>query len=137
MVSSIDDIYNSNNKKLYYGLTEMERNTDKFVVMGISKNNKFDPREIKNLFAKHGIHMFGEQTYSSFIENGKKGKFVFNIRRDVKDQEYPEKMKKIQDILFKKQGITFNVDNRKINYNKKRRHDITPYVPIKKEDQII
>ena len=128
---------NSNNKKLYYGLTEMERNTDKFIVMGISKNNKFDPREIKNLFAKNGIHMFGEQTYSSYIENGKKGKFVFNIRRDVKDQEYPEKMKKIQDILFKKQGITFNIDNRKMNYNKKRRNDISPYIPTKKEDPII
>ena len=137
IISSIDDIYNSNNKKLYYGLTEMERNTDKFIVMGISKNNKFDPREIKNLFAKNGIHMFGEQTYSSFIENGKKGKFVFNIRRDVKDQEYPEKMKKIQDILFKKQGITFNIDNRKMNYNKKRRNDISPYIPTKKEDPII
>ncbi len=46
-------------------------------------------------------------------------------------------MKKIQDILFKKQGITFNIDNRKMNYNKKRRNDISPYIPTKKEDPII
>ena len=136
LISSIDDIYNINNKKLYYGLTEMERNTDKYIVLGISKNNKFDSREIKKLFAKNGIHMFGEQTYTSYIENGKKGKFVFSIRRDVKDKDHDEKMKKIQDILFKKQGITFNIDNRKMNYKKIRRHDITPTNPKKKEEQV-
>ena len=110
----------------------MERNTEKFIVLGISKNNKFDVREIKNLFAKNGIHMFGEQTYTSYIENGKKGKFVFNIRKDIKDKNYDEKMKRIQDILYKKQGIVFNIDNRKINYNKRIRTDITPtLVPYK------
>ena len=132
-INSIDDIYNSKNKKLYYGLTEMERNTEKFIVLGISKNNKFDVREIKNLFAKNGIHMFGEQTYTSYIENGKKGKFVFNIRKDIKDKNYDEKMKRIQDILYKKQGIVFNIDNRKMNYNKKKRKDISPTIPNKKE----
>ena len=135
IISSIDNIYNSKNKKLYYGLTEMERNTDKYIVLGISKNSKFDAREIKKIFAKSGIHMFGEQTYTSYIENGQKGKFVFNIRRDVKDLDHNEKMKKIQDVLFKKQGITINLDNRKMNYNKKKRNDITPTIPNKRDDE--
>ena len=136
-ISSIDDIYNSKNRKLYYGLTEMERNTDKFIVLGISKNNKFDAREVKNIFSKNGIHMFGEQTYDSYIENGKKGKFVFNIRKDLKDQNHKEKMKKIQDILYKKQGIVFNIDNRRLNFNKKRRKDISPIILGKKNEDII
>ena len=130
ILSSLDDIYNSKNKKLYQGLTEMERNIDKFIILGIDKNNKFDEFEIKNLFAKNGLHMFGEQTYGSYIENGKKGKFVFNIRKDLKDRNYNEKMKKIQNILYKKQGIKFNIDNRRMNYNKKRRKDISP-IPFK------
>ena len=130
ILSSLDDIYNSKNKKLYQGLTEMERNVDKFIILGIDKNNKFDEFEIKNLFAKNGLHMFGEQTYGSYIENGKKGKFVFNIRKDLKDRNYNKKMKKIQNILYKRQGIKFNIDNRRMNYNKKRRKDISP-IPFK------
>ena len=110
----------------------MERNTDKYVVLDISKNDKFDSLEIKNLFSKNGIHMFGEQTFNSYIENGKKGKFVFNIRKDLKDKDYNAKLKKVQNILMKKQGIVFNLDNRKINYNKKIRNDITPtFVPFR------
>ena len=135
-ISSIDDIYNSHNKKLYNGLTEMERNTDKYFVLGISKNNKFDAVEVKNLFAKNGIHMFGEQIYDTYIENGQKGKFSFNIRKDLTDDSYNEKMKKIQDILFKKQGIIFNINNRKMNFNKKRRKDILPTIPKNKDDNI-
>ena len=125
-IKSLDDEYNAKNKRLYYGITEMERNTDKYVVYDISKNDKFDSMEIKNLFSKNGIHMFGEQTFSSYIENGKKGKFVFNIRKDLKDRDYNAKLKKVQNILMKKQGIVFNIDNRKINYNKKIRNDIKP-----------
>lgn len=125
-IKSIDDEYNARNRRLYYGLTELERNTDKYVVLDISKNDKFDSMEIKNLFSKNGIHMFGEQTFSSYIENGKKGKFVFNIRKDLKDKDYNAKFKKVQNILMKKQGIVFNLDNRRINYNKKVRTDITP-----------
>jgi len=131
-IKSLDDEYNARNKRLYYGLSEMERNTDKYVVLDITKNDKFDSREIKKLFVKNGIHMFGEQTFSSYIENGKKGKFVFNIRKDLKDKDYNEKLKKVQNILMKKQGIVFNIDNRKINYNKRIRTDITPtLVPYK------
>ena len=131
-LKSLDDEYNAKNRRLYYGLTEMERNTDKFVVLDISKNDKFDSLEIKNLFSKNGIHMFGEQTFNSYIENGKKGKFVFNIRKDLKDKDYNAKLKKVQNILMKKQGIVFNLDNRKINYNKKIRNDITPtFVPFR------
>ena len=125
-IKSLDDEYNAKNKRLYYGVTEMERNTDKYVVLYISKNDKFDSMEIKNLFSKNGIHMFGEQTFNSYIENGKKGKFVFNIRKDLKDRDYNAKLKKVQNILMKKQGIVFNIDNRKINYNKKIRNDIKP-----------
>ena len=125
-MKSIDDEYNAKNKRLYYGITEMERDTDKFVILGIAKNDKFDSLEIKNLFSKNGIHMFGEQTFNSYIENGKKGKFVFNIRKDLKDKNYNEKFKKIQNILMKKQGIVFNIDNRRKNYNKKIRTDISP-----------
>ena len=131
-LKSLDDEYNAKNRRLYYGLTEMERNTDKYVVLDISKNDKFDSLEIKNLFSKNGIHMFGEQTFNSYIENGKKGKFVFNIRKDLKDKDYNAKLKKVQNILMKKQGIVFNLDNRKINYNKKIRNDITPtFVPFR------
>ena len=134
-ISSIDDMYNTMNKKLYHGLTEKERNSDKYIVLGITNNLKFDPIEVKNLFAKNGIHMFGEQTYSSYIENGKKGKFIFNIRKDLKDPNYNEKLEKIKNILSKKQGIEFNIDNRKIMYNKKRRKDITPIKIHKKEEE--
>ena len=70
--------------------------------------------------------MFGALTFSSYIENGKKGKFVFNIRKDLKDKDFNNKLKKVQNILMKKQGIIFNIDNRKLNYNKKIRTDITP-----------
>ena len=134
-ISSFDDMYNSINKKLYKGLTEKERNSDKYIVLGITNNLKFDPVEVKNLFAKNGIHMFGEQTYGSYIENGKKGKFIFNIRKDLKDKNYNEKLEKIKNILSKKQGIEFNIDNRKITYNKKRRKDITPINIQKKEEE--
>ena len=112
----------------------MERNTDKYIVLGIDKNHKFDAIEIKNLFAKNGIHMFGEQTYTSYIENGKKGKFIFNIRKDLNDQNFNEKFEKIKNIISKKQGIEFNIDNRKITYNKKRRKDIVPTDVQKKEE---
>ena len=134
-ISSIDDIYNSRNKKLYNGLTEKERNSDKYIVLGISNNLKFDPKEVKNIFAKNGIHMFGEQTYTSYIENGKKGKFIFNIRKDLNDKNYNEKLDKIKNILLKKQGIEFNIDNRRVIYNKKRRKDITPINIPKKEEE--
>ena len=131
-MKSIDDEYNAKIRRLYYGITEMERNTDKYVVLDISRNDKFDSLEIKNLFSKNGIHMFGEQTFNSYIENGKKGKFVFNIRKDLKDKDYNTKLKKVQNILMKKQGIVFNIDNRKINYNKKIRNDIVPtFVPFR------
>ena len=50
----------------------MGRNTDKYVELDISKNEKFDSMEIKNLFSKNGIHMFGEQTFNSYIENNRK-----------------------------------------------------------------
>ncbi len=126
IIKSLDNEYNARNKRLYNGLSEMERNTDKFVVLDISKNDKFDPREIKNLFGKNGIHMFGEQTFNSYIENGKKGKFVFNIRKDVNDKDYNTKLKKIQSYLMKKQGIVFDIDNRKANYKKKVSKDIRP-----------
>ena len=125
-LKSIDDLYNAKNKRLYAGITEMERNTDKYVVLDISKNEKFDEGEIKKLFSRNGIHMFGEQVFSSYIENGKKGKFVFNIRKDLNDKDYNDKLKKIQNILMKKQGIVMNLDDRKVNYNKKRRKDIRP-----------
>ena len=133
-ISSIDEMFNSQNKKLYNGLTEKERNSDKYIVLGISNNLKFDPKEVKNLFAKNGIHMFGEQTYTSYIENGKKGKFIFNIRKDLNDQNFNEKFEKIKNIISKKQGIEFNIDNRKITYNKKRRKDIVPTDVQKKEE---
>ena len=128
IMKSLDNEFNARNKRLYNGLSEMERNTDKFVVLDISKNDKFDPREIKNLFGKNGIHMFGEHTFNSYIENGKKGKFVFNIRKDVNDKDYNTKIKKIQNYLMKKQGIVFNVDNRKANYKIKLGKDIGPTV---------
>ena len=134
-ISSIDDVTNSKNKKLYNGVSEKERNTEKFIVLGIANNNKFDAREIKNLFANNGIHMFGDQTYNSYIENGKKGKFVFSIRKDLNDKNYNQKMEKIQNILLKKQGITFNIDNRKMNYNKKVRKDISPIILSKNKDE--
>ena len=79
--------------------------------------------------------MFGEQTYTSYIENGKKGKFIFNIRKDLNDKNYNEKLDKIKNILLKKQGIEFNIDNRKVIYNKKRRKDITPINIPKKEEE--
>ena len=126
VMKSLDSEYNARNKRLYNGLTEMERSTDKIVVLDISRNDKFDPGEIKNLFGKNGIHMFGQQTFNSYIENGKKGKFVFNIRKDVNDKDYNTKLKRIQNYLMKKQGIEFNVDNRKKNYNKKVVNDIGP-----------
>ena len=126
IMKSLDSEYNARNKRLYNGLTEMERDTDKIVVLDISRNDKFDPGEIKNLFSKNGIHMFGQQTFNSYIENGKKGKFVFNIRKDVNDKDYNSKLKRIQNYLMRKQGIVFNVDNRKANYNKKVGNDIGP-----------
>ena len=131
-IKSLDDEYNAKNRRLYNGLSEMERNTDKYIVLGISKNDKFDSREIKKIFLKNGIHMFGEQTFSSYIENGKKGKFVFNIRKDLKDKDYNEKFKKVQNYLMKKQGIVFDIDNRRINYNKKKT-DIAPTFTLNKE----
>ena len=134
-IGSIDNIYNSQIKKLYNGLTEMERNTDKFIVLGISNNNKFDAKEVKNLFAKNGIHMFGDQTFTSYIENGQKGKFIFNIRKDLTDKNYQEKLNNIKNILLKKQGIEFKIDNRKIIYNKKKRKDISPVNIRKKEEE--
>ena len=134
-ISSIDDVTNSKNKKLYNGVSEKERNTEKFIVLGIANNNKFDAREVKNLFANNGIHMFGDQTYNSYIENGKKGKFVFSIRKDLNDKNYNQKMEKIQNILLKKQGITFNIDNRKMNYNKKVRKDISPIILSKNKEE--
>ena len=125
-IKSIDDLYNAKNKRLYTELSDLDRNTDKYVILDISNNDKFDSLEIKNLFAKNGIHMFGDLTFNSYIENGKKGKFVFNIRKDLKDKDFNNKFKKVQNILMKKQGIVFNIDKRKINYNKKIRNDITP-----------
>ena len=125
-MKSIDDLYTANNKRLYKDLSELERQTDKFVILDVARNDKFDSREIKNLFFKNGIHMFGEQTFNSYIEDGKRGKFVFNIRKDLRDKDYNQKLKKVQNILMKKQGIVFNLDNRKLNYNKKIRTDITP-----------
>ena len=68
--------------------------------------------------------MYGDQTFNSYIENGKKGKFVFNIRKDLKDKNYVEKLKKVQNILMQKQGIDFD---RGINYNKKKT-DIKPLI---------
>ena len=50
-IKSLDDGYYAKNKRLYYGITEMERNADKYVVLDISKNDKFDSMEIKNLFS--------------------------------------------------------------------------------------
>ena len=126
IMKSLDNEYNARNKRLYIGLTEMERDTDKIVVLDISRNDKFDPWEIKNLFSKNGIHMFGQKTFNSYIENGKKGKFVFNIRKDANDKDYNSKLKRIQNYLMRKQGIVFNVDNRKSNYNKKVGNDIGP-----------
>jgi uncharacterized circularly permuted ATP-grasp superfamily protein len=79
--------------------------------------------------------MFGDQTYNSYIENGKKGKFVFSIRKDLNDKNYNQKMEKIQNILLKKQGITFNIDNRKMNYNKKVRKDISPIILSKNKEE--
>ena len=125
-IKSLDDIYNSKNKRLYKGLSDLDRNTDKYEILDITNNDKFDSLEIKNMFSKNGIHMFGALTFSSYIENGKKGKFVFNIRKDLKDKDFNNKLKKVQNILMKKQGIIFNIDNRKLNYNKKIRTDITP-----------
>ena len=104
-MKSIDDEYNAKNRRLYYGITEMERNTDKYVVLDISRNDKFDSLEIKNLFSKNGIHMFGEQTFNSYIENGKKGKFVFNIRKDLNDKDYNNKLNKIQNYLKKNKEL--------------------------------
>ena len=126
ILKSIDDIYTANNKRLYYGLSERERKIDKFVVLDISKNDKFDSKEIKNLFGRNGIHMFGEQTFLSYIENGKRGKFVFNIRKDLKDKDYNNKINKIQNYLKKKQGIELNIDNRKAIHHKKKGNDIQP-----------
>jgi hypothetical protein len=134
-LKSIDDIYNANNKRLYYGLSERERNTDKFVVLDISKNDKFDSKEIKNLFGRNGMHLFGEQTFVSYIENGKRGKFVFNIRKDLKDKDYNNKISKIQNYLKKKQGIELNIDNRKANHHKKKGNDIQPILTSFREEK--
>ena len=125
-MKSIDELYTANNKRLYKDLSELERQTDKFVILDVARNDKFDSREIKNLFFKNGIHMFGEQTFNSYIQDGKRGKFVFNIRKDLRDKDYNQKLKKVQNILMKKQGVVFKLDNRKLNYNKKIRTDITP-----------
>ncbi len=134
LIKSIDDVYSAWNKRMYHGLTEKERNTDKFVVLDISKNDKFDSREIKKIFGRNGIHMFGEQTFASYIENGKKGKFVFNIRKDLNDKDYNNKLNKIQNYLKKKQGIDLNIDNRKVNYYKKKGNDIAPVSTSFKDD---
>jgi hypothetical protein len=73
-----------------------------------------------------------KNNFNSYIENGKRGKFVFNIKKDLRDKDYNQKLKKVQNILMKKQGVVFNLDNRKLNYNKKIRTDITPaLVPFK------
>jgi hypothetical protein len=125
-MKSIDELYTANNKRLYKDLSELERQTDKFVILDVARNDKFDSREIKNLFFKNGIHMFGEQTFNSYIQDGKRGKFVFNIRKDLRDKDYNQKLKKVQNILMKKQGVVFKLDNRKLKYNKKIRTDITP-----------
>ena len=51
--------------------------------------------------------MFGDQTYNSYIENGKKGKFVFSIRKDLNDKK-EESKKKLEKIEKNKGGIKLN-----------------------------
>ena len=79
--------------------------------------------------------MFGDQTFTSYIENGQKGKFIFSIRKDLTDKNYEEKLNNIKNILLKKQGIEFKIDNRKIIYNKKKRKDISPVNITKKVEE--
>ena len=126
-IKSFDDEFTENNKKLYSGISETERNTDKFVILDIN-NHKFDEKEIKNLFLKNGMHVYGEKIFSNYIDNGKKGKFVFNIRKDLNDKDYNRKLKVVQKILMKKQGLVFNLDDRKSIYNKRMRSDISPTI---------
>ena len=132
-LKSIDNEYNEKNNKLYKGISEKERNIDKYSIFNISNNDKFDPKELKNIFLKNGIHIFGEEIHYNVLENGKQGKYTFNIRKDINDKNFEQKLKKIQNTINKRQGVVLNVDKTKKIFNRTKREDISPtYPPMKK-----
>ena len=125
---SIDEIYLKQTKKLYEGLNENQRNEKKYKIVNINNCIYFDPREFKRIFIRNGLHIYDERIDNSYAEKNEKGLYTFKIRKDLNDNEYDNKMKKIQRLILKEQGVKFNEYQPRNNFYKKKRDDISPII---------
>ncbi len=89
----------------YIGITENQRESDNFEINNINFNSGFNMNDIKKEFRNNGFHIYGDKINCEFFNGKERGQAKFSIRKDVNDKDYEKKIKKVEEILEKKQGI--------------------------------
>ena len=112
---SMDNLMIKKHEK-YIGITENERETDNFEINNINFNSKFNMNDIKKEFRNNGFHIYGDKINNEFFNGKEKGQAKFCIRKDINDKDYEKKIKNVEEILEKQQGI-------KISKIKEKEHD--------------
>ena len=108
----------SSKKPSYLELTNYE--------IKIPKNyNKANDLKFKKLFTSEGIHFFNFTEQGDLI-GGNKGKFIFKVRNADNDNNFDNKIKKINNKLSK-MNVKLKRDN--VNYFKKKT-DLVTDIPI-------
>ena len=89
----------------YIGITENEREEDNFEINNINQTSKFNMNEVKKEFRNNGFHIYGDKVNIEFFNGKERGQAKFSIRKDINDKDYDFKIKKVESILEKQQGI--------------------------------
>ena len=101
---SMDNLMVKRHEK-YIGITEKQRESDNFEINNINFNSGFNMNDIKKEFRNNGFHIYGDKINCEFFNGKERGQAKFSIRKDVNDKDYEKKIKKVEEILEKKQGI--------------------------------
>ena len=74
--------------------------------------NKVNSKKLKNIFYKEGIHIYNFKEEGNEIA-GNNGKFIFQIRKGNRDEDFADKLKKVNNYLKNN-----DMKLQKVNYNR-------------------
>lgn len=122
---NIEQISSLHDKDFYSSLkvNNKERSVVSFEINNIKDYGNFNDRDVKNIFLKHGIHLYETNSKGTFYNGNQSGNFSFKIRQNADDPNFSEKMKIVTEKINKK---GYKLKEKSTNNMKPLAQDTTP-----------
>ena len=130
---SMDNLFKDKLKK-YKGLDEIHRKEEVFNINGKVNESNLDMNEIKKIFRNNGFHIYNDKETFFTNEQNKENLGNFCIRKDVEDQNFNNKISKVEKIIEDKMNIKIT-ENKKLNDKNNNKDKIPPRINNKKKGQ--